>query len=313
VTKKEATRDRYGVILKKLAEKDKNIIVMDCDLGRSTRSYSITEVDKRRFIEMGISEQDMISTAAGLAHEGKIVFANSFAVFIVGRAFDQIRQQLALANLNVKVCGSSAGLTEGPDGATHQSIVDVSLMRSLPNMVVMVPADGPQTEAAVIAAYKHKGPVYLRLSRYDIENIYSEEYKYDIYKAVELSGGKNIAFVTCGPILSNVVSAVKALNEKGIDVGVINVPTLKPIDKSSIRNFALKYKKLITVEEHNIFGGLGSAIAEVVSVMEEKEKANICMVGVNDTFGESGTAVELLSKHKLDVISLVNKVIEISK
>jgi transketolase len=307
--KKTATRDRYGEVLKKLAEHDSNIIAMDCDLGRSTRAYRITEVDKTRFIESGISEQDMISTAAGLAHEGKIVFANSFAVFIVGRAFDQIRQQVCLANQNVKICGSSAGITQGSDGATHQSVIDVSLMRSLPNMMVMVPADGPQTEAAVIAAYNHKGPVYIRLSRHEIEDVYPQDYRFDIFKAVEMYKGKDIAFVTCGPVLSNVVEAVRLLREKGIEVGLIDVPVIKPLDKESIMTAALKYSKLITVEEQNVYGGLGSAVAEVVAVMESHKKASLCIVGIEDTFGESGSAEELLKKHKLDPDSLVEKVL----
>ena len=211
----EATRDRFGEALLQLAREDKNVVAMDCDLGRSTRSFHIAQADESRFLEMGISEQDMISTAAGMAHEGKIVFVNTFAVFATGRCFDQIRQQLSLARLNVKVCGSSAGLTQGPDGATHQSVLDVSLMRTLPNMVVIVPADGPQTEAAVRAAYDHQGPVYLRLSRYDCQNVYEEGYPHDIYKAVELREGKEAAIVVCGPILGHVTQLVDPKDTSG--------------------------------------------------------------------------------------------------
>jgi len=180
---KEETRDRFGSALVDLARKDRNVVAMDCDLGRSTKSYRITEVDPKRFIEMGIAEQDMISTAAGMARMRKVVFVNSFAVFITGRSFDQIRQQVALPKLNVKICGSSAGLTLGADGATHQSVIDVALMRLLPNMTVIVPADGNETERAVWAAYSHAGPVYLRLSRYQTGEFLPANLDFSIGKA----------------------------------------------------------------------------------------------------------------------------------
>ena len=213
---KEAARDRFGSVLIDLAKGDTHVVALDCDLGRSTRSYRITEADRDRFFEMGIAEQNMISTAAGLAHEGKIPFVNSFAVFLTGRGFDQIRQQVSLARLNVKICGSSAGVTQGPDGATHQSIADVSLMRSLPNMTVIVPADGPQTEAAVRFAHRHNGPVYLRLSRYEVEGIFSEPYPYDITKVVEMKKGSDVCILSCGPVLKNVMAAAGILEKEGL-------------------------------------------------------------------------------------------------
>ena len=306
---KEATRDRYGKVLLQLAREDRNVIAMDCDLGRSTRSFQITEVDESRFLEMGISEQDMISTAAGMAHEGKIVFANTFAVFGTGRCFDQIRQQLSLARLNVKVCGSSAGLTQGPDGATHQAVIDVSLMRSLPNMVVIVPADGPQTEAAVREAYEHQGPVYLRLSRYDCENVFEEGYPHDIYKAVELREGKDAAIIVCGVILGHALEAARILAEKGISAGVINIPVVKPLDREAVMKAAMKYSVLVVVEEHSIYGGLGSAVAEVVAEVDGANRAIVAREGIKDSFGESGLADDLLKKHELDAVGIAEKVI----
>jgi len=305
---KEATRDRYGEALLELARKDKNVVALDCDLGRSTRSFHITKEDEGRFFEMGISEQDMISTAAGMAHEGKIVFVNTFAIFATGRCFDQIRQQLSLARLNVKVCGSSAGLTQGPDGATHQSVVDVSLMRSLPNMVVIVPADGPQTEAAVKAAHDYQGPVYLRLSRYECENVYEEDYSHDIYKAVEHREGKDAAIIVCGPILSHAVQAAELLEKEGISAGVIDIPVVKPLDKEAVIEAAKKYCVLVVVEEHTVYGGLGSAVAEVVAEMRGTNKAVVAREGIKDDFGESGTAAELLDKHELDAEGIAKKV-----
>ncbi|MDP6546240.1 MAG: transketolase C-terminal domain-containing protein [Phycisphaerae bacterium] len=304
----EATRDRFGEALLQLAREDKNVIAMDCDLGRSTRAFHITKTDESRFLEMGISEQDMISTAAGMAHEGKIVFVNTFAVFATGRCFDQIRQQLSLARLNVKVCGSSAGLTQGPDGATHQSVLDVSLMRTLPNMVVIVPADGPQTEAAVNAAYNHQGPVYLRLSRYDCENVYEEGYPHDIYKAVELKEGKDAAIIVCGPILHHAIEAAELLEKDGVSAGVINIPVVKPLDTEAVIAAAEKYRVLVVVEEHSVYGGLGSAVAEVVAEMKGTNKAVVAREGIKDDFGESGTADDLLNKHELDAEGIVKKV-----
>ena len=297
---KESARDRFGNVLLELAKADKNIVALDCDLGRSTRSFRITEVDSDRFFEMGIAEQNMVSTAAGLAHEGKIPFANTFAIFLTGRGFDQIRQQVALAKMNVKLCGSSAGITEGPDGATHHSIADVSLMRSLPNMTVIVPADGPQTEAAVRFAHLHKGPVYLRLSRYEIENIFPDPYPYDICKIIEITRGENICLVSCGPVLKNVVLAAQILEEKGLHPGVVTVPTIKPLDNSSLSELAFRYQMLVIVEEHSVIGGLTSAISEFIGMIPNREKAYIFPIGVQDTFGESGKPDELLKKHHLD-------------
>jgi transketolase len=309
----ESARDRFGSVLLELAKTDRNVVALDCDLGRSTRSYRITEIDKDRFFEIGIAEQNMVSTAAGLAHEGKIPFANTFAIFLTGRGFDQIRQQVALANMNVKICGSSAGITEGPDGATHHSIADVSLMRSLPNMIVIVPADGSQTEAAVRFAHKHKGPVYLRLSRYEIESIFQDPYPYDISKIIEIVQGNDICLVSCGPILKNVLTAAQVLKEMGMCPGVAIVPTIKPLDEKSLSYLALKYRLLVTVEEHSIIGGLASAVSEFVGMIKNRDKAFILPIGIQDTFGESGKPDELLKKHHLDpegIVACVTETVE---
>lgn len=308
---KEAPRDRFGKVLTELARVDKDIIAMDCDLGRSTRSYSISSVDKDRFIDMGIAEQNMISTAAGLAHEGKKVFVNSFAVFLTGRGFDQIRQQVALPGLNVKICGSSAGITQGSDGATHQSIADIALMRSLPNMTIIVPADGPQTEAAVRYAHAYAGPVYLRLSRYEINNIFPDPYSTELLNIREIKKGEEIAIVSCGPVLRNVLEAAEELDKAGIVAGVVNVPVIKPIDTAAIVRAAKKYKTLFVVEEHSKYGGLSSAIAEVVAGIKENKKAWVKSLGLNDVFGESGKAEELLKKHRLDPEGIAKEIIGI--
>jgi len=307
-TTKEAPRDRFGKVLVELAANNRDVIAMDCDLGRSTRSYQINQVDRERFIEMGIAEQNMISTAAGLAHEGKIVFINSFAVFLTGRGFDQIRQQVALPKMNVKICGSSAGITQGCDGATHQSVVDVALMRALPNMTVIVPADGPQTEAAVKYAYYYKGPVYLRLSRYEIENIFPENCNESLLDVQEIKEGREAAIISCGPVLANVLKAAEKLDEKGVPTGVVNVPVIKPLNRDAIIKIALKYKALFVVEEHSKYGGLSSAVAEVLAEIKESPKAWMKSLGLKDRFGESGTAEELLKEHCLDPEGIVKEI-----
>jgi transketolase len=307
--KKEATRDRYGKTLAKLAALDRNIVAMDCDLGRSTRSYDIAAVDKQRFIEMGIAEQDMISTAAGMAKMGKVVFVNSFAVFITGRAFDQVRQQVALPRSNVKICGSSAGLTIGADGSTHQALVDVALMRVLPNMTVLVPADGNQTEQAVTAAYTHQGPVYLRLSRYETTNFLPVDLQFQIGKAQVIRQGGEIVIASCGPIMFNVLAAADLLRGKGLEVGVVNFHTLKPFDRELVASLAADYRFIVSVEEHSIFGGLGSALAECLAELPSApSRAVLRRIGVQDTFGESGEADELLKKYGLDAESIAGVV-----
>jgi len=308
--RKEETRDRFGEALVMLARQDRNVIAMDCDLGRSTRSFRITEVDPKRFIEMGIAEQDMISTAAGLSRMGKIVFVNSFATFVTGRAFDQIRQQIALPRSNVKICGSSAGLTEGPDGATHQSVVDVALMRALPNMTVLIPADGNQTEQIVNAAYSLRGPVYIRLSRYATTNYTTIGTPFMLGEAQVLREGEKVVLVSYGPVLQNVLTAASLLESSGVHVGVVNFHTIKPLDKNKVCSLAKQYRYIFSIEEHSIIGGLGSALSEIIAEMDGISRtATLVRLGVQDRFGESGTGDELLKKHCLDPEGIARSVV----
>jgi transketolase len=292
------TRDGYGEGLVQLARAHTDVVALDCDLGRSTRAHRITEADAARFFDMGIAEQDMVSTAAGMARMGKTVFVNSFAVFVTGRSFDQIRQQVALPRADVKICGSSAGITQGADGATHQSVVDVALMRSLPNMTVIVPADARQAEQAVAAVYDRKGPAYLRLSRYPTPDLVPPECEFAIGRAQILREGREVCLCGCGPVLQNVLAAAALLEADGIRAGVVNIHTLKPLDVETVAHLARTYRRLVAVEEHSIYGGLGSALAEVLA--GQGAGTRLLSLGVSDTFGESGSADELLAKHGLD-------------
>jgi transketolase len=303
---KKATRDAFGEVLKKIAQKDNNVYALDCDLGRSTRAYAITEVDPARFIEMGISEQDMVSTAAGMASAGKIVFVNSFAVFLTGRAYDQIRQQVALPRSNVKICASSSGLTQGADGATHQSISDMNLMRGLPHMTVLSPADAAQTEQIVEFAHSYEGPVYIRLSRYATEPLLPEGSVFELNKIQKIYQGEDIALVATGPILEQVLLTVENLRKLGYSCGVYNVPTIKPLDSDSIKTIAQRYSMVATIEEHSIIGGLGSAVSEVLATMPKH--ARLLRLGVKDCFGESGEPAELLAKHGLDASGIAESI-----
>ena len=307
-----ATRDAYGEELAALARADRNVVALDCDLGRSTRSYAVAEVDPARFVEMGIAEQDMISTAAGMARMGKVVFVNSFAVFVTGHAFDQIRQQVALPKANVKICGSSAGITQGTDGATHQSVVDAALMRALPNMTVIVPADARQTREAVRAAYELAGPVYLRLSRLGTGDFLPADAAFQLGKAQELRSGGRVALVGCGPVLRNVLAAADLLRDHhGLTVGVVNAHTLKPFDEAAIARLAVQYEQVFSVEEHSILGGLGSAVAEsLAEARGQGRRAILTRLGLRDCFGESGSAQELLRKHGLDAEGIAKSVLE---
>jgi transketolase len=307
---KTATRDGYGKALLELAQADRNVVALEADLGRSTRSFRITEADPARFFEMGIAEQDMVSTAAGMASLGKVPFVNSFAVFVTGRGFDQIRQQVALPNANVKIGGSSAGITQGPDGATQQSIVDAGLMRSLPNMTVIVPADSRQAEAATLAAGQYRGPVYLRLSRYETGDFLPENLAFEVGKLQVLREGEGILLASCGPVLRNVLAAADKVAAHGIKPGIVNIHTLKPFDRDTFLALARRYRIVLTIEEHSIIGGLGTAVAEVLAELE-KPGPRLVRLGLPDVFGESGTADELLAKHGLDPDGISRKIMEI--
>ena len=307
----EGTRDAYGRAIVELAREHKNVYAMDCDLGRSTRAYRITEADPQRFIEMGIAEQDMMSTAAGMASMGKVVFVNSFAVFLTGRAYDQIRQQVSLPGMNVKICASSSGITQGPDGATHQSVTDMNLMRGLPNMAVLSPADGRQTEEMVRFAYEYNGPVYIRLSRYLTPPLVPEGLSFELGKAQTLAEGTDVAIISTGPVLKNVLEAVPLLEERGLSCGIYNIPTIKPIDTGILQSLAARYPLIVSVEEHSIIGGLGTAIAETLAEMDKETcKARLFRLGVKDCYGESGSAEELLARHGLDAKGITKGILE---
>jgi len=304
---KIATREAYGKALVKLGAENRDIVVLDADLSKSTKTADFAKEFPERFFNMGVAEQNMLGTAAGLAAAGKIPFASSFAMFAVGRAFEQIRNSIAYPALNVKIAATHAGLSVGEDGASHQAIEDIAIMRALPNMTIIVPADGTETELAVKAAVNIKGPVYLRLGRLGLPVLFGEDYRFEIGKANTIRDGSDAAVIACGLMVGPALEAADQLAGENIHIRVVNMHTIKPIDREAIVKAAKDTRAIITAEEHNIVGGLGSAVAEVlvgtVPVVQE-------MVGVKDTFGESGTPAELLEKYGLtakDIVAAVKK------
>jgi len=306
--KLSATRDAYGQTLMELSADDDRIFALDCDLGRSTRSFSITQSRKDRFLDLGISEQDMISTAAGMASMGNTVFVNSFAVFLTGRAYDQIRQQVSLPGSNVKICGSSAGLTQGPDGATHQSVTDINLMRGLPNMTVLVPADAEQTRQIIRFAAGYQGPVYIRLSRYETPALVPDSLEFRPGEIQEILPGKGLSILVNGPVLHHVLEAARILKDEGTDVAVYNCPSVKPLNPEGVLEIAAKSDRMFTVEEHSIYGGLGSAVAEILA--GDGPGCPLVRHGLPDCFGESGEAAELLERFGLDTRGILRRIRE---
>jgi len=311
MTKKIATRDAYGEALKELGKMNKNVVVLDADLSKSTKTAVFQAEYPERFINVGIAEQNLIGTAAGLAAAGKIPFASSFAMFATGRAFEIIRNSVAYPKLNVKVAATHAGLTVGEDGASHQSIEDISIMRTLPNMVVINPADGVEAKAAVIKAAEYKGPVYIRLGRSKVPVLYDEkDYQFELGKGVLLGKGSDVTIIATGIMVSMALEARQKLEEEGISVRVINIHTIKPIDKNIIIDAARETGAIITAEEHSIIGGLGSAVAEVLA---ENYPVYMERIGVQDTFGESGDGDELLKKYGLSPEKIIEAVKRIIK
>ncbi len=288
---KKATRQSYGEALLELGKENENIVVFDADLSTATKTNLFAKEFTNRFFDMGIAEQNMISTAAGMATCGKIPYASTFAVFAAGRAYDQIRNSVCYPKLNVKICATHAGITVGEDGATHQMIEDISLMRTLPNMTVISTSDDLQTKWAVKEISKINGPVYLRLSRLATPIIYDENQKFEIGKAVQIGEGTDATIFATGVTVSEAIKAQGILKEKGINVRVIDVHTIKPIDKEMIVKCAKETKKLISIEDHNIIGGLGSAISEVLT---DECPTKLIRLGIKDTFGKSGKATELM-------------------
>lgn len=307
---KVATRDAYGKALAKLGAENKDIVVLDADLSKSTKTSDFAKEFPERFFDMGVAEQNMLGTAAGLAAAGKIPFASSFAMFATGRAFEQIRNSIAYPKLNVKIAATHAGISVGEDGASHQAIEDIAIMRAVPNMTVIVPADGTETEQVIKAAVEMKGPVYIRLGRLALPVLFDESYKFEIGKAVTVREGSDATVIACGLMVGPALEAADQLAQENIKVRVVNMPTVKPVDRDAIVQAAKDTKAIVTAEEHNIIGGLGSAVAEVlgqtIPVVQE-------MVGVKDTFGESGPPAELLEKYGLtakEIVAAVRKVIE---
>lgn len=305
---KIATREAYGKALAKLGIENEKIVVLDADLSKSTKTADFKGVCHDRFINMGIAEANMMGVAAGLSTCGKIPYVSTFAMFAAGRAFEQIRNSICYPNLNVKICATHAGLTVGEDGASHQAIEDLSLMRSIPNMTVINPSDAVETEAAIRAIATYNGPCYVRLGRMAVETINDENsYKFEIGKGVELRSGNTATIIATGIMVEAALKAEETLRAEGIDVRVINIHTLKPIDKEIIIKAAKETKFIVTAEEHSIIGGLGSAVAEVVT---EEQPIKVIRIGVKDVFGESGKPDELLKEYGLtsqDIINAVKK------
>lgn len=299
-----ATREAYGKALKILAE-DKNVVVLEADLGKATKSMEFKKYDPERYFEMGIAESNMIGTAAGLATCGKVPFASTFAMFAAGRAFEQIRNSVAYPNLNVKIVATHAGITVGEDGGSHQAIEDISLMRSIPNMVVLNPADALEAEKAILAAKEYYGPVYIRLGRSATPGIHNEDYEFKIGKGEVLTNGEDVAIIATGLMVAKALEAAKILSEQGINATVVNISTIKPFDNNLIIDIAKRIGKIVTAEEHSIIGGLGSTVAEVLI---EECPVKIKRIGINDEFGRSGSAEVLLEKYNLTADHIVETV-----
>jgi len=305
---KIATREAYGKALATIGTENKNIVVLDADLSKSTKTADFKKVCPERFINMGIAEGNMMCVAAGLASCGKIPFVSTFAMFAAGRAFEQIRNSIGYPHLNVKVCATHAGITVGEDGASHQSVEDIALMRSIPGMTVISPSDGIEAEAAIRAVAEYNGPCYVRLGRSAVNDINTApDYKFEIGKGVTIREGKEATIIASGIMVEAALEAYNTLAEEGIKVRVVNLHTIKPIDEKIIVDAARQTGLIITAEEHSIIGGLGSAVAEVVG---ENHPVPVLRVGIKDTFGESGKPAELLEAYGLtakDIVAAVKK------
>ncbi|QEY34734.1 transketolase family protein [Caproiciproducens galactitolivorans] len=294
---KKATRESYGEALKELADQYPQMVVLDADLAEATKTILFKKAYPDRFIDCGIAECDMVGVAAGLATCGKIPFATSFAMFSAGRAFEQVRNSVGYPKLNVKIAGSHAGISVGEDGATHQCNEDIALMRTIPGMVVLNPSDHYEMKAAVKAAVEHYGPVYIRLGRLAVESFNNgDDYKFELGKGITLKDGKDITIIATGLMVSRALEAVKALAEQGIDARLVNIHTIKPIDREIIVKAAQETGKIITVEEHSVIGGLGEAVCSVVA---EEYPIPVMKLGVNDVYGHSGPAADLLDEFGL--------------
>lgn len=307
VKNKIATRQSYGEALAELGEINKNVVVLDADLAGATKTNIFAKKFPDRFFDMGISEQDMISTAAGISTTNKIPYASTFAVFACGRAYDQIRNSVCYPNLNVKICATHCGITVGEDGATHQMLEDINMMRALPNMTVILTSDDIQTKWAVKEISKIKGPVYLRLSRLATPVIYNDNTNFEIGKGIQFGEGTDATVISTGVTVAEALKAQETLKLQGKNIRVVDMHTIKPIDKDIIIKCAKETKKIITIEDHSIIGGLGTAVCEVLS---ENYAIKVERMGIKDTFGKSGKAEELMKFFEITSEDIIKKVLE---
>jgi transketolase len=305
---RKSIRSAFGKTLVELGKKNPNIVVMDADLACSTQTAMFGKEFPERFFDVGIAEQDMIASAAGLASAGKIPFVASFAMFATGRTYDQIRNSVAYPKFNVKIIGTHGGVTVGEDGASHQALEDVALMRSIPNMTVIVPSDCRECEEVIRYAAEHDGPMYIRIARTNVCDIFGADHKFEFPKAYVLQEGSDVSLITNGETLAEVIEAAQILQKEGVSAQVINVPVVKPLDGETILKAIAKTKKVITIENHSVINGLGSAICELVC---ENEPMPVHTIGVNDVFGQSGKWEELLDFYGLSGEKLAGKISKI--
>ncbi|HWQ88723.1 MAG TPA: transketolase family protein [Desulfitobacteriaceae bacterium] len=308
MAEKEATRNAYGKALVALGAENPDIVVLDADLSKSTKTVDFAKQYPQRFFNMGVAEQNLMGTAAGLAAAGKIPFASTFAIFATGRAFEQIRNSIAYPQLNVKIAATHAGITVGEDGGSHQAVEDIAVMRAVPNMTVLVPADGEETRQIIRAAASYQGPVYIRMGRLDVPSLFDGNYHFEIGKANILREGTDAVIMANGIMVALALEAAEELAQAGISVGVVNVASVKPLDVETIVRTAQQSKAVVSAEEHNIMGGLGSALAEVLA---ENAPVPMVRVGIKDVFGESGRPQELLEKFGLTREALIAAVHEV--
>lgn len=304
--KKIATRESYGNALAELGKEHEDVVVLDADLAAATKTGVFKKAFPERHIDCGIAECNMIGVAAGIAAAGKVPFASSFAMFAAGRAFEQVRNSVGYPKLNVKIGATHAGISVGEDGASHQCNEDIALMRTIPGMVVINPSDDVEAKAAVKAAYEHQGPVYLRFGRLAVPVINDRpDYKFELGKGVVLREGKDLAIIATGLPVANCLEAAEKLAADGIEAKVINIHTIKPLDEELVVAAAKETGRVVTVEEHSVIGGLGSAVCDVLC---EQAPTKVLKIGINDTYGESGPAVELVKKYGLDTDSIYEKI-----
>lgn len=304
---KKATREAYGEALAELGKINKNVVVLDADLSGSTKTSVFKKAFPERHFNVGIAEADLVGTAAGFAACGKTAFASTFAVFAAGRAFEQIRNTVAYPKLNVKIAPTHAGISVGEDGGSHQSIEDIALMRAIPGMIVLSPADAVETKKMVFAAAEYDGPVYIRMGRLGVPVLFDEDYDFQIGIANTIRDGKDVTIAATGLMTYEAIKAAEELEKEGISVRVINVGTIKPLDGETILKAAQETKFIVTAEEHSVIGGLGSAVSEFLS---EVHPTKVKKVGIYDKFGQSGTAAELLEKYELTAAKLVSVIKE---